>query len=195
MRKFFATIFVLGIAGTVFYFGFIGKDQLSQISAGPEQTELPVDETAGEKIAIEPDQVFTEPIVYTSLKQAYSGTTFSFKYPDGFKVSSIPVDTSQEVITIENSKGSGFQISVMPFDESGPITTERIKKDLPDAQINDPKNAELDGIKTIVFYGYDEAIGETFETWPIYKGKMYQIMGSKTAEKLIIETLETWRWQ
>ncbi|MDP3696722.1 MAG: hypothetical protein Q8R55_01685 [Candidatus Taylorbacteria bacterium] len=194
MRKFIIIAAVLIVVGLTLYFSFYVKDNLSRLNLDISPTESPAEKAGEEVMPVEPDKVFTEPIVYGQLKQTYSGSGFSLKYPDNFKVSSAPVE-SGEIITIENEKGSGFQIFITAWDEPGPITPERIWQDMPDTEINDPKNADLDGSKTLVFNGYDEDMGETFEAWTVHKGKLYQITGPKTAEKLIVETLETWGWK
>jgi|SRR3989338_6106682 len=128
-------------------------------------------------------------------KPAAISTYFNIKYPNEYKVFSISPEPSQELTTIENSEGKGFQIFSMPFDEEGPMTEERIRKDLPDAQINDSGLAELDGVKSLVFYGFDEDLGETFEVWSVYNGRLYQIMGKKVDEETIVKTLNTWQWK
>lgn len=185
---------VVLIAGIFLYFGLGGKNSLSRLNLDNSSAGLSDEEVSAEETPVEPDAIFQEPIVYNSLKELYSHTSFSFKYPDGFKATANIV-AEGEIITVENTKGSGFQIYSMAWDESGPITPERILQDELDAEINDPKNADLDGAKTLVFYGQDEDMGETFEAWTVRKGKLYQISGPKTAEKLIIEILETWRWK
>ncbi|MEK7616110.1 MAG: hypothetical protein AAB420_02810 [Patescibacteria group bacterium] len=116
---------------------------------------------------------------------------FTVTYPAGYKVSS----AASGVTTVENEEGRGFQIAVTAFDEPGPITEERIRQDLPDAEINEPAWYELDGEKTFVFYGFDEDLGETFEVWTVHGGKLYQIMGTKTDEEVITKTLKTWKWK
>lgn len=194
MKKFFITIILFVGAGLVFYYGFGGKN-ISRFNLDISPSESPVEEQGALVELVEPDEIFAEPVVYGSLKETYSHAGFSFKYPGGFKVSSTPVSTTQEVVTIENEKGTGFQIFILAWDESGPITPERIWQDMPDADVIDPKNAELDGVKTLVFYGYNEDMGETFEAWVVRKGKLYQIAGPRAAEQLIVETLETWRWK
>ena len=183
MKKLFITIIVLAIGFLVYYFSFGEPNSSPAISPLPE-------------ISLSMEAVFAEPIVYTSLKNNYSGDNFSFKYPDGFKaLSNMVAEDEGEVVTIENNKGSGFQIFVSVFDEPGPITPEKIQEDLPEAVINDPKNAQLDSSKALVFNGYDDVFGDTFEVWVINKGRLYQIVGPKTATKLITETLETWNWK
>ena|SRR3989344_5413619 len=190
MKKLFIIVVVV-IVGAVVYFGFEGKDKMSKIASDLTPTESPSEE---QPTLIEPDAVFLEPVTFSVLKESYSHANFSFKYSEGFKVTSVPVEGG-EIVTIENEKGSGFQIYIIPFDELGMITPERIWQDLPDAVVDDPKNADLDGVKTLVFNGYDENFGDTFEAWVNNKGKLYQISGPKTATDLIIETLETWDWK
>ncbi len=198
MKKFIIIAVVVVIAGSVVYFRFGGKEKLNQI-VNPEAS--PADSADQEQLSPdEPDKVFSEPVTFSSLTQVYSGTNFSFKYSAGFKATLVPATqpdsgVAGEVVTVENSKGSGFQVFSMPFNESGPITPERIKKDQPDADVLEPKNAQLDGVQALVFYGYNGDMGETFEVWAVRKGKLYQIAGPKTAEDLIIKTLETWDWK
>jgi len=194
MKKFLIITTLIATVGFVLY---LNISRLNLDILAP--TESPAEE---QLVLIEPDEVFAEPIMYGALKQSYSHATFSFNYSEGFKILLNQISATElapsrvegEIITVENSKGSGFQILITSFDEPGPITPERIWQDEPEADIIDPKWADLDGIKTIAFYGYNEDMGETFEVWPIYKGKLYQIAGPKTAEDLIVETLETWRW-
>lgn len=176
--------------------------ELAQTSDSEPKDEEISEEIVDDLHPVEPDTIFREPITYSSLKESYSHTNFSFKYPDDFKIYSTPVETGPapsgvkgEMVTVENAKGSGFQIFIMAWDEPGPITPERIWQDEPDADVVDPKNADLDGAKTLVFNGYDPDMGETFEAWVVRKGKLYQITGPKVAEQLIIETLETWTWK
>ena len=194
MKKFLIFAVVV-IAAAGIYFGITNKDKIAEIAdnlgASPEASP------ADDGTSTESDSIFAEPVTYSALKQEYTSITqnFSFKYSDGFKVSSAPVAGGGEVTTVENTKGSGFQVFSIAWDESDPITPERIWQDMPDADVLEPKNAKLDGEEALVFYGYDEDMGETFEVWAVYKGKLYQISGPKMAEKLVTETLETWDWK
>ncbi len=128
----------------------------------------------------------------TTQWKEYKTDDFSFRHSDSFKVTSVPNGDS-EVITAEDDK-FGFQMSIMPFDEAGPITKERILKDVPDMEINEPGRAKLDGVETLIFYGANEDIGETFEAWLTYKGNLYQIMTGREEEKLLEKILDTWKW-
>jgi hypothetical protein len=126
------------------------------------------------------------------LEKYESGRGFSFWHP-GFKASAVP-NNNGELLTFDKGPVS-FQIFIMPFDEPGPITPERIWQDVPDMEINNAREADLDGVETVVFNSYDEALGETFEVWLVYKGRLYQIMTTREQEKLLIEILNTWNWK
>lgn len=121
----------------------------------------------------------------------HSSGEFSFKYSSTYKVSSTSPEEGQEIINTEDESGKGFQIFIIPFDESGPITKERILEDIPDMEINNLGKATLDKVETLVFNSSNEDIGETFEVWVINKGKLYQIMAQKDQEKSLIQILET----
>lgn len=120
---------------------------------------------------------------------------FSMRYPDNYKVYHSSASSDEQITTIENADGRGFQISVTPFDEPGPITAERIRQDEPDAVINNPGAAKLDGELSFVFYGKDPDLGDTFEVWTVHGGKLYQIMGIKADEQLISDAINTWKWR
>jgi hypothetical protein len=191
VRKFIFILIIAVTAGTGLYLGLDGKGRLAQILPSDDQS---TEETTQNLPPLVVSEVFREPVVYGALSQTYSRSDFSFSYPTGFRVNSVPVEGG-EMVTIENQDGTGFQIFIIPFDEPGMITPERIRQDLPDAIINEPKVADLDGVRTLVFSGYDEALGDTFEAWAVDGGKLYQISGPETATDLVIETLETWDWK
>lgn len=190
IKKTLVILFILLVASLVVYFGFFSRDSSQSGENRLENEDVNSEVTVGE-----PDPIFAQPLIYSSLKNLYSGRDYAFNYSQEFKVSLTSISSTEEVTTIENADGSGFQIFSMLWDESEPITPERIWEDEPDAEITDPKNADLDGIKALVFYGYNGDIGETFEVWTVRNGKLFQITGPKTAEKLITETLETWEWR
>ena len=116
---------------------------------------------------------------------------FTLSPPAGYTMST----PSDGIYTIENKDGRGLQITVTHYDEPGPITEERIRQDLPDAEINEPGQAKLDGTLSFLFYGYDEDMGDTFEVWSVHGGKLFQIMAAKSEEKMIENILDTWKWQ
>src|SRR3989344_1186592 len=94
---------------------------------------------------------------------------FSFGYPEGFNISA--------------------------FDEPGPITKERILKDIPDMVISNEKEILVGGERALSFTSKDELGGETREIWIARGGYLYQITGYKNFEKELLEIMGTWKFQ
>ena len=121
------------------------------------------------------DQIKTKP----SDLQTYDDENFSFQYPKNFLLSSYPAVGGGTKIVVESSTGNkqGFQIAYWSFDESEPLTPERIKSDLPDLVMENIKNIKiLNDLSALSFYSRDENIGHTFEIWFVYDQHLYQVM-------------------
>ena len=99
---------------------------------------------------------------------------------------------SGELLTFDRGPVS-FQIFIISFDESGPITPERIKRDLSDIEMADVRYAILDGIDAIFFYGNAEGL-DTYEVWAINNNRLYQIMTYRGMEEFLNEVMNTWKW-
>lgn len=133
--------------------------------------------------------------INNGLNSSYSHPdgTFSFKHPENVKVSATSSEEG-EILTAEVDADSGFQAFIMPFDESGPMTPERIQADLPDAVINEPAKVSVGGEEALSFYGLAD-IGETYEVWAVHGGKLYQFMTPKNDKDWLEKILETWEWK
>ena len=154
---------------------------------------------------------------------------FSFSYPEGFNISDFDdgggkiilvqsngSDTTYKTDTTDESYG-GFQIFIAGFDEPGPITKERILKDIPDMVIINEKEILVGGEKALSFISQDELGGEMREIWVVHPvrsrspeatadpladrtsngasgGYLYQIMGYRNFEKELLEIMKTWRF-
>src|SRR3989344_6249141 len=103
---------------------------------------------------------------------------FSFKHPAGLKIASNKPDDFQEIITVEKDAQTGFQIFLTPFDEAGPITPERIKRDLPDIEMAGIQYARLGGADAVLFRSNYEGL-DTYEVWVIHADRLYQIITYK----------------
>ena len=129
---------------------------------------------------------------------------FSFGQPDGFNISDFE-EGGGKVILVKNVGSSvsnnsnnyenGFQIFIAAFDEPGPITKERILKDIPDMSISNEKEISVGGEKALNFTSQDDLGGETREIWMVHGGFLYQVKGYKNFEEKMIEVLKTWKFQ
>ena len=124
---------------------------------------------------------------------------FSFEFPSSFKQSAYE-DDAGDIRVFENVKTGGgdssFQIFIMPFDEEGPITAERIKKDVPQIIIHEPQEAIIgkDKIMALIFKGEDSTLGETREVWFSYGEHLYQITAPIAFDSQLVEIMETWKF-
>ena len=129
---------------------------------------------------------------------------FSFGQPDGFNISDFE-EGGGKVILVKNVGSSvsnnsnnyenGFQIFIAAFDEPGPITKERILKDIPDMKIVGEQYIDVGGERALNFTSQDDLGGETREIWMVHGGYLYQIKGYKNFEEKMIEVLKTWKFQ
>ena len=136
-------------------------------------------------------------------KQTYENNVFgfSFRYPLGFKIIEIPEDLGTTILAEKSGTRESFQIFISEFDEPGPITGERIKKDLPDIVMENPLEiliGEGKTIRALIFFVEDAALGKTREVWfvwpddPSVAGNyLYQITTYPEMDNLIGPILDT----
>lgn len=87
----------------------------------------------------------------------------------------------------------GFQIYVAPINGTI-ITDERFLLDAPSGVRRDPRNASIGGIPGVVFYGYDGAVGDTYEVWFIHGGHLYEVSTYKELEEWLNDIMQTWQF-
>lgn len=123
--------------------------------------------------------------------------SFSFKYPSNFSVDELSVkDGSGDIILVQEKSGEiGFQVFISQFDETGSLTPERIKRDLPNITIENPQNVILsDGIVALIFISSDPTIGETREVWFVKGGYLYQVSTFAYLDSWLAGVMSTWRF-
>ena len=120
---------------------------------------------------------------------------FSFEYPSNLNLQEFDDENGHMIL------GNSFQIFITPFDENGPITPERIKKDLPNAVVENPTPVKVAGAQALSFVGAGDGF-KTAEVWfvwppaPYPNGNyLYQITSRLEDAALIENILKTWRFQ
>ncbi len=138
----------------------------------------------------EPKAVFSEE--FNNFKSAKYN--FSFEYPKGFSAAEFIEWETTDIILVQNSETRrGFQVAVSPFDGPDLITPGNILKDIPDMQINEPKNTISNGIRALEFLS-DDGGAPKAEIWFINKGYLYQISAFKKDKDLIEKVLSSWKF-
>lgn len=179
--KFIIIAIVLCLAGiTLLIFKFLDLPFLNFSPPNPSNSQSP--NPAGPEFFSE---TFTD-----------AAGRFSFSYSDGFVVTTQSNGDLGDTILLRNpilhpvrsqtqnasavqpeteqtSNGAGLeiQIAVMPFDEEGPLTRERILQDLPDMVVDNPVQVligEKKDIPALLFSSQDEDVGVTKEVWFIH---------------------------
>lgn len=129
----------------------------------------------------------------TKLYQHHSG--FTFQYPATFSVTAFSDDGEGEVVLVQNTERTvGFQIFSLPFDEKGPLTQERIQKDVPNISMTDVVPISISGNDSGITFISNDGATPNREVWFIYKGYLYQILTPIGTQKLLERVLQTWRF-
>ena len=121
---------------------------------------------------------------------------FGFLYPKNFEINEIDEDVGFTVLAQNPGKREGFQIFIIPFDEPDSITSERVKKDLPDEKIENPQTALIGPdkkIEALIFFSEKEGIGKTREVWFVQNGYLFQVTTYADLDNFIASVMGTWR--
>ncbi len=122
-----------------------------------------------------------------------SDLNFSFKYSPDLFISRFYEGEGLSVL-IKNSSETLAQIYVTEFDEPGPVTQERIHRDLPDKEVTEPRTEKVGGVAALVFSSKDDSGLLVKERWFVNNGFLYRVTTSLEQEKTIQEILNTWEY-
>jgi hypothetical protein len=107
----------------------------------------------------------------------HPATGLTFPYHKDFRLMIVKEDGG-EVILAENAEHAmAFQIFIQPFDEPGPLTVERIRRDLPDMQmeaVSETTTYKSDD-PMLTFLSMDKTLGPIPQAWFIRDGYLYQL--------------------
>lgn len=161
------------------------------LQVGGSQTTLPS--------FVSKEDVTADIAAISTSRYTHPDGLFSFTYPNGATVKSIP-DESGETVVVEAGlsaaagEGSGIQIVIAPFDEDIALTPERIKQDIPDITMNDTQTIKVDGTQAVAFTSTDASFGASAEVWLVRGGKLYQISTPDNSRALLYNLLTQWKW-
>lgn len=124
----------------------------------------------------------------------HPGYGFSFEYPAGWNASSFSEGEGEVVLMQNTDKQASLQIYIMMFEETGPITKERILEDLPDLKIVSEKQINIAGtINALSFESENESSQKTQEVWFVYNNFLYQISAAGNGE-VLDKIIQTWKF-
>ena len=134
---------------------------------------------------------------------AHPELPFAFAYPKDLTPSTF-VDGEAEIILLKGKEPEReVQIVIRAFDEPfdpaqgkpGPLTVERIRRDVPEMVIEEPQNVLIGSaqIPALLFWSESGSAGRTREVWFVQGGYLYQITGSAEMDETFAKMMETWR--
>jgi len=144
--------------------------------------------------------------------QEYSHPTyhFSFKYPEGLTVSTIPSAEGQgETVLVESADSkAGVQIVISPYGPDTDITEAMIHSDIPELKISDAQELLIgEGRKGLAFMSDNPAFcaspepcvkegnGKSREVWFVFGGNLYQISTYAEQDEFLKRLFGTWQFK
>ena len=144
------------------------------------------------------------PFTNPDLQLRYTDDELGFfvDYPEGFTVNEMEEENVKVLVFSKidsdlpaGEAGESFQIFAMPFDESGPITPERIFIDQPDMVMKDPQTVQIAGEEALVFFGTDPDIGDVREVWFVHQDRLYQASTYAKYDELLAKVMKTFKFK
>ena len=123
---------------------------------------------------------------------------FSFNYPAGFTIREFSEEGRISLIIQNEETSQIFQIYITPFnDKNFEVTSERIKRDIPDLPFSNSADVAVGGkANGVAFFSENEAFkGKTAEVW-FADGKIFfQTTASAKDARLLEEIVKSWRFK
>jgi len=120
---------------------------------------------------------------------------FSFQYGKQFKIKAVNDPTEGKVVLVEEPEGkNSFQINILAFNDSKPLTQDRILQEMPGFHMEDirtfrtGKNEDIDALN---FFTKDPKIGDLFAVWFTHDHRLYQVFTPRKAQVHLLSVLRT----
>lgn len=120
---------------------------------------------------------------------------FALDTPEGFTAGELPPDENGgTAIVLQNEKGEGIQIYVVPEIDQKVLTADDIRASIPDMEVSSPEVVEIGNqYKGVAFLSNSSAFGgASREVWFYYKGNLYQISTYARLDGLLKAMFSTW---
>ena len=148
--------------------------------------------------------VWNYPFTNLELTERYEDEELGFfvDYPEGFMVNNTEEENVKVLVFSKANSEESFQIFIMPYDEPGPITPERILIDQPEMVIKDPQTVQIAGEEALVFFSTDPDIGDVREVWFVHpsttlgaSGRLYQASTYAKYDELLAKVMKTFKFK
>src|SRR3989344_2393169 len=140
-------------------------------------------------------------IIILVLILAAAGATAFWLWPEKTAPEAGGADKNEYKSELFNFSFTPPNSNLQEFDETGPITPERIKKDLPNAVVENPTPTKVGEVDALSFIGQGDGF-KTAEVWFVWPPEpypngnyLYQITAKVEDAKLLEGIISTWSFQ
>lgn len=122
---------------------------------------------------------------------------FALDIPEGFTVGELPGDEQGGIaVVLQNEKGEGIQIYIVPGGDQKVLTAEDIRASIPDMEVSSPEVVEIGNqYKGVAFLSDSAAFGgASREVWFYFGGNLYQISTYARLDPMLQAMFATWRF-
>lgn len=165
----------------------------------PASGPLAVSVSTSSPSAATPDAVAA--IASYQYTQTYVDPTygFSFQYPDGFTVTTVPSsgEGQGDTILVESEdKKVGIQMILSPYGSDVDITAALVQADIPNMKVSDPQTVEIGMSRRGLAFRSDNPAfgGQSREVWFVFEGTLYQISTYAAYDEFLKGLFGTWKF-
>lgn len=182
-KIYIAVIFIVIVAGTIFY---VSRNNNGSLNFTSETKKL--------------DNAKNDNKSVINLAKTYTNgkISFSFNYPDGFTVSEFAEADGKIALTVQNAKtGEGLQIYITAYDDPNFVANKKsILSDVPDMLFLNSTDVVIGGkAKGTAFFSQNEAFGDTAEVWFAKAGHFYQATAYRKDVWLLEAIIKSWEFR
>lgn len=191
MKKLFIITILIIATGIAFFFWQSAPKESSQDNWQSISNDL-----------ISPGQILNTELASKKNSQIYTNQKygFSFEYPEEMNITEFEEAEGDMVLAQISKKepmpndNAWFQIFISPFDEEGPMTAERIGRDLPEMMVEEPQNVITgkDNISALIFFSQEPGMNKTREVWFVHNKYLYQVSTYAELDEMIGKVTGSW---
>lgn len=156
--------------------------------------QQPASQTSNEAVVNGEEAPIVQPTPNAAGQATYKDQTYGFSltYPSIYKIGRVPNESGSTFI-LQDEKGVGMQLSVSDFDEEvSELTPERVKQDLPDMPVTNPRQVTLpSGIKALAFESSGGGFANSIEVWFVSQGYLYQASANQAQIEFLQQVMGT----
>jgi len=183
---------ILVYIGAVLAVGVVGYS-VYELSTQPRDTRPADDKSAPSSRAVPDAPALTPARTPPQGYKEYRSEFYRFQvfYPQDMAVATRTHEGSAATIAFAGGQGRTFSMLVQPYGKTD-VAEALQQSELTQEQVQELREASIDGAPALAFFSTDPTLGETREVWFIQKGFLYQVVTRKADDAWLQQLLSTW---